>query len=118
MRTPNWRATYAVLWREGDGPSRAGRLDLQPTGLHLEGGGASGRLFSLTLRLSDVTDVAMARPEMRLTDRPTIEIRRSKSRPLRVVSLEGLGATRDIFERLAELNSRPRLSKARPITRS
>src|ERR1044071_8372943 len=100
MRTPNRTATYAVLWRDGDGPSRVGRLELRPTRLHLEGGGASGRLFSVALRYSDVTGLGMARPAMRLSDQPTVDVGRSRGRPLRIASVEGLGATRDIFESL------------------
>ncbi|HEX3256406.1 MAG TPA: hypothetical protein VHQ96_11500 [Gaiellaceae bacterium] len=103
MGTPDQETTYAVRWQEGEEPARVGRLELSSSRVHLEGGGASGRLFSLALRYADVVDVAMARPSMRLGGRPTVEVARSKGHPLRVASIDGLGATREIFERLARL---------------
>jgi hypothetical protein len=103
METVNRTATHAVLWREGDGPARVGRLELRPARLHLEGGGAGGRLFSMTIPYSDLARVAMARPELRLSGRQTLEVMRSGGRPIRIASVEGLGTTRDIFDRLAGL---------------
>ena len=38
--------SYAVLWRDGDGPISAGKLVLGPTSLRLEAGSGAGRVSS------------------------------------------------------------------------
>ena len=47
------RASYAVIWRSGDGPVRPGKLVLGPTSFHLETGKPGGRLSAQRIRYAD-----------------------------------------------------------------
>lgn len=97
--------TYAVAWRDGEGPTRVGKLELLRDGIHLEGGSADGRLFASTIRYRDLSGIGMARPghAERLNGRPTLVLERAGRRSLRIASVEGLGATAEIFARVAGL---------------
>jgi hypothetical protein len=97
--------TYAVAWRDGDGPTHVGKLELLHDGIHLEGGSAGGRLFAATVRYRDLAGIGMARPGRaeRLNGRPTLVLERAGRHMLRIASVEGLGATAEIFARVAGL---------------
>jgi hypothetical protein len=94
--------TYAVIWREGDGPVNAGKLVLGATGLTLECGARDGRSTTRSLRYDDIAVVESARrPAQRIRSRPTSLIQRRDREPLAIAALDGLGVAREILERLA-----------------
>lgn len=64
---------YAVAWCDQTGGFQAGRLDLERSGLRLEGGRhRGGRLSIRRLLYRDVLEAKMAPSEMRVAHRPTI----------------------------------------------
>ncbi|HEX5468710.1 MAG TPA: hypothetical protein VFW80_06660 [Gaiellaceae bacterium] len=97
--------TYAIAWRDGDGPTQVGKLELRDDGIHLEGGSVGGRLFATTLRYRDISGLRMARTGRaeRLNGRPTLLLQRAGRSSLRIASVEGLGSTTEIFARVARL---------------
>ena len=98
MRTPH---SYAVTWREGDGPVRAGKLVLGATGLRLEGGTARGRLSEETILHGRLSKVGTARrPEERIGGRPTLVLERPGRPLLAIACLDGLGCVREVAQRL------------------
>jgi hypothetical protein len=92
--------SYAVLWREGDGPVEAGKLVLGPTSLCLETGSGPGRVSSRVLRYAELTDVGSATPAERISARPTALIDRGGRDRLAIAAVDGLGSVREIVERL------------------
>jgi hypothetical protein len=56
------RRSYAVSWREGDGPQYVGKLELRPTLLSLEGRGPGCSEVGRATTYGDVSGVASARP--------------------------------------------------------
>ena len=97
------RPSYAVTWREGDGPVRAGKLSFGPTGLRLEGGTARGRLSTQRMLYGGLSEVETARrPEERIRGRPTLLLRRSGRPPLAIASVDGVGCLREVAARLGQ----------------
>jgi hypothetical protein len=95
------RRSYAVTWREGDGPVRAGKLMLGSRGLRLEGGTARGRLSAERIFYNGLSGVATARhSEERIRGRPTLVLKRSGRPPLAIACVDGLGCLREVAERL------------------
>jgi hypothetical protein len=97
-----FRSSYAVLWREGDGPVRVGKLVLGPTGLRLETGAGRVRASSRVLRYSELTGVGTAVPADRIRERPTAFVDRSGRERLRIAAVDGMGSLREIVERIAD----------------
>ena len=80
--------TYAVWWQEGDGPRRAGKLQLGR--LHLLLGNASGRT---AVPLDEIVSVEYTRGEL--------EIERRRGPLLRIGNLDGIGALLELSNALA-----------------
>jgi hypothetical protein len=95
--------SYAVVWQEGGGPVRPGRLVLGPVSLELETGAPGGRMTAWILRYADLASVEKAGPRQRLHNRPTTVLKRRDREPLAIAALEGLGFGHEIVERLAAL---------------
>lgn len=96
------RRSYAVTWREGDGPVNAGKLVLGDTGFRLEGGNPRGRLSAKNVRYADVSSVETARrPPERINGRPTAIVGRPERAPLAMATVDGLGSVHELVERLA-----------------
>ena len=94
--------SYAVIWREGAGPVSAGKLVLGPTALTLESGAPPGRLTTRRLRYEHISSVESASsPAQRVRDRPTSLLRRRDRELLAIAAVAGLGAAREILDRLA-----------------
>lgn len=91
-------ASYAVIWREGDGPVRAGELILGSTRLRLETGARRGRLSAQSLRYEELASVETAPPAERLHGRPTAVLERRDRERLAIAALDG--SVREIVERL------------------
>jgi hypothetical protein len=97
-----FHSSYAVLWREGDGPVRVGKLILGPTGLRLETGTGRDRASSKVLRYSELTGIGTALPADRIRARPTAVVDRSGRERLRMAAVDGLGSVLEIVERIAD----------------
>jgi hypothetical protein len=100
------KLSYAVVWREASGPRHAGRLELGPTALGLEGTGPDGRLWVERLLYEDLSAVRVARgAEARLDGRPALILERRAGGNIHVVSLDGLGIVHELAGRVAELTA-------------
>jgi hypothetical protein len=95
--------SYAVVWREGEGPVQAGELVLGPTSLRLETGARRERLSTKSLRYEELVSVGTAPPGQRIHGRPTAVVERHRRDRLAIATVDGLGAVHEIVERLARL---------------
>jgi hypothetical protein len=95
------RRSYAVTWREGDGPVRAGKLELGPRGLQLEGGAARGRLSARRIFYGHLSGVAPARqPSDRIGGHPTLVLKRFEQAPVAITSVDNPGCLHELAQRL------------------
>jgi len=101
LRSTMFAKSYAVLWRDGDGPVSAGKLVLGPTSLRLETGRGPGRASSKVIRYADLTGVAHALPVDRIRSQPTAVLSRSARDGLSIAAVDGLGSVHEIVERLS-----------------
>jgi hypothetical protein len=95
--------SYAVLWREGEGPVSAGELVFGPTSLRLETGARRERLFSQIRQYRELSAIEQAAPSERIFGRPTALVERRERKPVSIAALDGLGVAHEIAERLAAL---------------
>ena len=93
--------SYAVLWREGDGPVCAGMLVLGSSSLRLETGTGRTRATSMVFRYAELATVASAAPVDRIRSRPTAILERRGRDRLTITPVDGFGSVREIVERLA-----------------
>jgi len=92
-------ASYAVTWLDRRGRVHAGKLELGPEALTLEGGSARK-----TLRYDELADVHVGRGlDERLQGRPSLVLRRGADETLYVASVGSPSAVVEIAERLAAL---------------
>jgi len=82
--------SYAVAWQNGDGRQHAGRLDLGPAALRLEGATAGHEL-----PYAELDDIRVAR----LSGRPTLVLR-ARGRTFRVECVGEPGALSELVDRL------------------
>jgi hypothetical protein len=93
--------SFAVLWSESDLPARAGKLQLDPTGLTFE-----GPHFDHHVYYEDIEAVHVARDRNeRLAGRPALVLDLAVGGPLRIGSLEGVGVLTELAERLGHLTA-------------
>lgn len=98
------RTTYAVTWREGDGHSASGKLELAESGLRLEGMNADGPVVR-DVDYGDIAFVRIARtPAERLEGRPTLVVALRSGDALRICSVAQAGIVAELAERLAALH--------------
>jgi hypothetical protein len=105
--------SYAVTWREADGATYSGRLELTHRYVRLEGGNStSGGARHVAYR--DIVRIGMARSAReRIDGRPTLLLERETSDALLVAAVGQPGALAEIAERLAPLvGGRPQWSPA------
>jgi hypothetical protein len=93
--------TYAVVWAEGDQPTRTGRLELLDDGFRLRGGVDEAERVVLAADISDV-QVGYAAGE-RLRDMKTVIIRRRGADRIILAAVDGLGGVFEIAQLVAEL---------------
>jgi hypothetical protein len=96
-----FQKSYAVLWREGDGPVSAGKLVLGPKSLRLDAGAGRTRSTSRVLRYAELATVGMAALADRIRSRPTAVVERNERDRLTIAVLDGTGSVREIVEQLA-----------------
>jgi hypothetical protein len=108
------RATYAVNWQEQPGVTSAGKLELRPHSLVLEGlGNGTPRTFEISYR--DIAAARIARlPADRLGGRPTLIIDRRGDSPVLVAGVAQSVIVSELAEHLAavHLGEEPRVSRA------
>jgi len=100
--------TYAVLWCSGSEPIRAGRLDLTPVSLVLEGSslGDTGRH---EVAYADISTIGIGRTQdERLRGRPVALIEETDGCLLRIASLGGAGLLGELVERVDEARAAAR----------
>jgi hypothetical protein len=99
--------SYAVLWSEPRQPVRAGKLELEPTGLRLEGalGGRGGReVHRVFYEDVEAVRVGRARSE-RIAGRPSLVLELAVGGPLRIGSVQGLGVLHELAGHLGHLTA-------------
>jgi hypothetical protein len=90
--------TYAVSWRDSDGTSDSGRLELGPRAMRLEGAGR------LELAYTEVIDIAIGRDNGdRIGGCMTVLVTRASGRPLWVAPVAERAALLELHDRLVEL---------------
>jgi hypothetical protein len=90
--------TYAVSWRDSEGASDSGRLELGPQALRLEGAG------KLEIAYAEVIDIAIGRGNGdRIGGRMTVLVTRASGRPLWVAPVAERAALLELHDRLTEL---------------
>src|SRR3972149_4164053 len=98
------RPSYPVVWREGEGLQRTGKLELADSSIVLEGSEASGVLARVSLSYRDLAEVRIGRSqEDRVGSRPSLVLERRVGEPIRIGDIAGLGSIVDIGHILAEL---------------
>jgi hypothetical protein len=92
--------TYAVLWRTGHGPARAGKLSLLERSLVLEGG-SNGSAGHCELAYADINSVGIERAAAeRLAGRPVAVIEPATGDTVSVAILGGAGLLPELVDRL------------------
>ena len=82
------RTTYAIWWREGDGPRRAGKLTLGPFSAVLSGNGKG----SLAVPFGEIVSAEYSQGELILT--------RRDGSVVRIGNLDGAGALLELADAL------------------
>jgi hypothetical protein len=85
------RMTYAVRWRENDGPAVAGGLSLGGAGLELTGAAARRALM-----FDDVSELYLERG-----GQPALVLVTRDGDRVAIASLQGLGALHEVADRVA-----------------
>jgi hypothetical protein len=87
--------TYAVSWRDSEGSTDAGRLELGPQSLRLEGAGI------LEIAYGDLTAISIGRGTGdRLGGRTTVVLSRRNGRPLWVAPVAQHAALLELHDRV------------------
>ncbi|HZO97975.1 MAG TPA: hypothetical protein VFB42_11430 [Gaiellaceae bacterium] len=86
--------TYAVVLRADDGPDEPGRLELERDAVLVPGG--------RSVRYSDLGDVYLERLAGAGGSRPTLVLVSRGGERLRISTVEGPGALRELAEELVE----------------
>ena len=102
-------ASYAVVWRDGGGSIRAGKLELDLYGFVLEGVvGANGDRRSLRHRVDyeDIVAVRVGRAsDERIVGQPVLVLDLAVGGPLAVGSIDGPGTLHELGEQLGKLTA-------------
>ena len=89
--------TYAVYWNEADGSRFAGRVSLGPSCAYLEGGAGDGRRKWRRISFDQIASVRC--------ERGRLHVWRRDGAPLRLGSVDGPGALRELAERLQAVST-------------
>ena len=94
--------SYAVLWSERKEGVDVGRLELDTCGLRFEGARVvGGAPRTHRLYYEDIEAMRVGRePSERLAGRPSLVVDRYTGSPVRIGSIEGIGALHELVERL------------------
>jgi hypothetical protein len=106
--------SYAVIWREGNGPLYAGKLELGAAALRLRGSGPRSSLARRDIAYADVAEVRIARtPTERLNGSPAVVLDRRAAAPIIVAALSGVGVVFEVADLVAGLTAEQRASVSR-----
>lgn len=98
--------TYAIVWRENEGLSYAGRLELGATGISLSGSGA-GAESHRELPYDRVASLSLERRSLaNATSRPALVLVTRGDDRIEIASLEGLGALHELAESVADASGK------------
>jgi hypothetical protein len=98
--------TYAVTWREPDGPTYVGRLTLGADALRLDGRASDGPTVGRRLGYEELRRVRMEhRGSDRLDGRPTLVIDRADGSYRVTSAVIGAGILQELVDRVSELRS-------------
>ena len=90
------RPSYAVSWKDSEGSTESGRLELGPQGLHLEGAG------TLEIAYGDVTAVSIGRGQAdRLGGRTTVVLSRRNGEPLWIAPVAQHAVLLELYDRVS-----------------
>ena len=93
--------SYAVTWREGEGPPQAGKLELGRSRLQLAGGTSRKQVSVKNVLYDTLSAVRPARLQERRGSRPALVLERSGHGPLWISSMEGPGSAGELLDRVA-----------------
>ena len=97
------RLEQAVVWREADGVSRSGRLELGDERLELSGSGPGGGLACVSLPYEDLVSVRIGRSRAeRVKGAPVLVLERTAAPPIHVAAV-GAGGIFEAGDTLARL---------------
>jgi hypothetical protein len=97
------RATYAVVWCEGEEPVASGRLEIRPQSIAFSGGGGDGAV-ERELPLESLCAVRVGRsPQDRLEGRASLVLERRNGPLIRVAGVAQPGIVAELAQRLAGL---------------
>lgn len=101
MTTATVSITYAVVWREGDGPLCRGRLELGEAAIRLFGLSRDGTPETLEVSAESVQAVRIgrARPE-RIGGRPAVVVQRDGAAELLISDAAAIGTLHELAGRL------------------
>lgn len=99
--------SYAVVWRDGDGPRQVGKLEVHQDGVHLSGG-TGARRADRVLAPGSITSVHVQQPGTgALGDLRTLVIDRHQATPITIGALNGIGIVLELAEVVTEIARRP-----------
>jgi hypothetical protein len=94
--------SYAVVWSEDGGPVYAGKVELGQRSVLLAGRARPALESRRRLLYEELADLHVERrPAARLAGRPTLVLQRRHGGPVRIASVQGLGALHELAEALA-----------------
>jgi hypothetical protein len=97
------RATYAVVWREGDEPAASGRLEVRRRSVAFTGA-EHGRAFERVIPIESLSAIRVGRaPADRLAGRPSLVLEPRVGPTIRVASVAQPGIISELAQRIAEL---------------
>jgi len=98
------RPSYPIVWREGDGPKRNGKFELERGHIVLEGSETGGALARLSLSYTELVEVRIGRSlDERIAGRQSLILERRAGSPIRISKIAGLGSVVDLGHVVAEL---------------
>jgi hypothetical protein len=100
MNSPTGRPSFAVAWRDGHRPLRAGKLEFRPMALWLEGGKSVGR-GATNVPYREVEFIRIERGDTHGRHRrPTLVVGRMGREPVWITSINGVGTLSEVYDRL------------------
>lgn len=107
------KASYAVVWREGEGPTVSGRLELQPNAVVLDGS-VESRGVVRAVPFKSLAAIRVGRTtEDRLAGKPSLVLERRDGPSVRIASVAQPGIVSELARRLIAIQvSEPKRQRA------
>ena len=100
------KTSYAVKWREPDGRTCLGRLELATAALVLEGRNGAAGVIRRTIPFTELHGCRVGRqPQERLDGRPTLVVEHPGGDFVIASAVTHAGVVQELAQRLAELRS-------------